>query len=254
MGAWLADRKNLAIIALTLLVATLVAIVVHDRKPDWLGLGQGRSEAVTVVEVTLDRQQWRILTIVFDRPLGEGHVGEVIGRDPATIAPPLGGAWKWQGANVLQFETTDRFAMATEYRVDLIPERLLKPDQVLRDKSTFTVRTEEFKIEKIDINEEPAADSEKKLQVIIRGNARFNYPVNPDVLIGKIRLIDPLQGEQQPVTLELETTYRSQIIGFRSKPIEKQKQERQLTLTILSDLKPEGGNLHLLPTGYNPSL
>ena len=244
MGAWLADRKNLTIVILTLLVLVLLTIVFHDRRPEWMNLSK-RGEPVTVVETTLDRQQWRILTVVFDRPLGEGRIGEVLGRDPATIVPPLGGAWKWQGANVLQFETTDRFAMATEYRVDLIPERLLKPDQVLRDKSTFTVRTEEFKIEKIDINEEPASDSGKKPQIILRGNARFNYPVNPDVLIGKMRLIDPLLGEQQPVALELETGYRSQIIGFRSKPIEKQKQERQLTLTILSDLKPEGGNLPL---------
>src|SRR5215203_4814613 len=107
MGAWLADRKNLAIVALTLLVLALLAIVFHDRQPEWMNLGK-RGEPVTVVETTLDRQQWRILTVVFDRPLGEGHIGEVLGRDPATIVPPLGGAWKWQGANVLQFETTDR--------------------------------------------------------------------------------------------------------------------------------------------------
>lgn len=156
---------------------------------------------MTVVETTLDRQHWRVLTVVFGRPLGEGHIGEVLGRDPATLTPSLGGVWKWQGANVLQFETTDQFAMATEYRVDLIPERILKPAQTLQGKSTLTVRTDEFAIEKVDLSEEPVADSGKRLQIIIRGSARFNYPVNPEVLIGKRRLIDPLQGEQQPVAL-----------------------------------------------------
>jgi len=260
MGTWFADRKNLALTALALIVVVLLAIVVHDRKPDWIGVGKRGGEQVAVLDVALDREQWRTLTVVFDRPLGEGHVGEILGRDPATIVPPLGGAWKWQGANVLRFETTDRFAMATEYRVDLIPERILKPTQTL-DKLTFTVRTDDFKIEKIDISEEVVPDAEKKPQVIIRGNARFNYPVNPDVLISKIRLIDPLQGEQNPIAIELETGYRSQVIGFRSKPIEKQKQERQLTLTILSDLKPEGGNIplaadwvQLIPLGSSEKL
>lgn len=31
MGVWLADRKNLTIAALTLLVLVLLAIVLHDR-------------------------------------------------------------------------------------------------------------------------------------------------------------------------------------------------------------------------------
>ncbi|NOT55978.1 MAG: alpha-2-macroglobulin family protein [Deltaproteobacteria bacterium] len=251
MGAWLADRKNLTIVALSLLVIALAALVVHDHNLGWLGFGP-RAEPVAIVETTLEREQWRTLTIVFDRPLGEGHVGEVLGRDPATITPPLGGVWKWQGANVLQFETTDRFAMATEYRVDLILERMLKPTQALKDKATFTVRTEEFKIEKIDLSEEPAPDADKKLQVIIRGSARFNYPVNPEVLIGKMRLLDPLLGTDKAVTLEMETGYTGQVMGFRSQPIEKQKQARQLTLTVLSDLKPEGGNLPLAADWVQP--
>ena len=36
MGAWLADRKNLAITALTLVVVALLAMVIHDRQPGWL--------------------------------------------------------------------------------------------------------------------------------------------------------------------------------------------------------------------------
>src|SRR5262245_36608615 len=112
MGAWFTDRKNLVIATLALLVCVLVAMVVQDRKPDWLRVGRGGGEPVAGLDVTLDREQWRTLAVVFDRPLGEGHVGEVLGRDPATLTPPLGGAWKWQGANVLQFETTDRFTMA----------------------------------------------------------------------------------------------------------------------------------------------
>src|SRR6266700_1758738 len=105
------------------------------------------------------------------------------------------------------------------------------------------ILVDQFQGERVDTVEEPVLEG--KHLVTIRGNVRFNYSVNPGVLASKMRLIDPLQGETNPIPLELETTYRSQDIGFHSKPVEKQKDKRELRLVILSDLKPEGGNLPL---------
>jgi hypothetical protein len=240
-----ADWRNLIIAGLAALVVALAGVLAADKLPGWLGAGKAKpvGEPVSVLDVVLDRQQLRFVDVLFDRPLGEGRVGEVLGRDPATVNPPLGGAWRWQGANILRFGPTDRLAMATEYQIALIPERILKPGQVFLSKVDFTLRTDQFQVERIDISEE--AVLEGKHQVIIRGNARFNYPVNPDVLTTKMRLIDPVRGEQDPVPLELETPYRSQVVGFRSKPIEKRKEARELKLVILSDLRPEGGNVPL---------
>jgi len=243
MGMWLTDRKNLAIAVLGVFVLVLSGVVLKDHFPGWGNAGRG--EPVSVLDVSLDREQLRSFAIVFDRPLGEGQVGEILGRDPASLQPSLGGSWRWQGANVLQFEATDRLAMATEYQITLIPERILKPGQRLKGKTDFVLRTDEFKVEKVEVAEEPVPVSQGKHLVVMRGNARFNYPVNPSVLVTKMRLIDPLRGEQEPIPLELETTYRSQVVGFRSKPVEKRKQERELKLIILSDLRPEGGNIPL---------
>ena len=245
MGSWFADWKNLTIAALVVAVITLSGVLLKARhaEEDKSGKGKPTKETASVLDIAFDRENQRGLNIVFDRPLGEGHIGEILGKDPAILKPITGGAWKWQGANVLRFEATDRFAMSTEYHVALILERLLKAGQTLKGKSEFTLQTDPFKVERIDITEEPVLET--KHQVTIRGSARFNTQVNPEVLATKLRLIDSLRGEQDPIPLELETTYRSQVIGFRSKPIEKQKASRELKLVILSNLTPEGSSVSL---------
>jgi hypothetical protein len=48
--------------------------------------------------------------------------------------------------------------MSTEYHVALILERLLKPGQTLKGKSEFTLQTDAFKVERIDITEEPVLE------------------------------------------------------------------------------------------------
>src|SRR5437867_1713860 len=253
---WITNWRNLALVGLSVLVVVLAGVILVDNLPGLLSIQQKKpvGEPVSVLDVVLDHKQMRSLDILFDRPLGERHVGEILGRDPVTLSPNLGGTWRWQGANVLRFEPTDHFAMATEYQITVIPQRLVKPGQIFMGKTDFTVRTDQFQVERVDTVEEQVLEG--KHVVTIRGNVRFNYSVNPGVLASKMRLIDPLQGETNPIPLELETTYRSQDIGFHSKPVEKQKDKRELRLVILSDLKPEGGNLplaadwvHTIPLG-----
>src|SRR5690348_5435668 len=109
MGSWLADGKNLIIAILAILVLVLGGLLLKGRVPKHAGGGKGKTTppAVSVLDVAFDRENPRGLNIVFDRPLGEGHVGEVLGKDPAILKPTTGGVWKWQGANVLRFEATD---------------------------------------------------------------------------------------------------------------------------------------------------
>ena len=53
--------------------------------------------------------------------------------------------------------------------------------------------------------EEPALEGKGK--VVFRGEIRFNYPVNPEVLASRIRLEDP-RGSK-PVAVTLETSWQS---------------------------------------------
>src|SRR5581483_3987960 len=103
MGSWLADRKNLTIAALVLVVVVLGGLLLKERRREGKQPGKGTPTpgTVSVLDVAFDRETQRGLNIVFDRPLGEGHVGEILGKDPAILKPTTGGAWKWQGANVL---------------------------------------------------------------------------------------------------------------------------------------------------------
>ena len=125
MGSWFSDWKNLTIIVLALVVFTLGGILLKDRSPEETQTGKGTPTAGTasVLDIAFDRETQRGLNIIFDRPLGEDHIGEILGKDPAILKPTTGGSWKWQGANVLRFEATNRFAMSTEYHVALILER-----------------------------------------------------------------------------------------------------------------------------------
>ena len=100
MGSWFSDWKNLTIAVLALVVLTLGGILLKDRSPEGTQTGKGTPTpgTVSVLDVAFDRKTQRGLNIVFDRPLGEGHIGEILGKDPAILKPTTGGSWKWQGA------------------------------------------------------------------------------------------------------------------------------------------------------------
>jgi hypothetical protein len=169
-------------VALATLCVGLATLLAAEHAPEMASMGWGDDrQPVDVLDVVLDRERLASLDILFDRPIGEGHVGEILGTPPATVTPALEGVWRWQGANVLRFEPAGRFAMATEYAVTLLPAVLLSSEQVLRGESRLTVKTDQFRVERVDSFEEPATD--RPGFVILRADMRFNYPVNPEALV-----------------------------------------------------------------------
>lgn len=199
-------------------------------------------DAVAVFDVVVDREARSYLDVLFDRPLGEGKVGDVLGTPPATLMPAMGGVWRWRDTNALRFEPTDRLPFATEIRIALIPDRLLGDEYHLAGDPELTVRTDPFLVEKVEAVEEPALEG--RSQVFFRGNVRFNYPVDPEELAPKIRIEDPAAPEGT-VAVELETGWQNQVVGFRSKPVQKQRQERTVTLVVDGTLTPAQGNVLL---------
>ncbi|MGH7820584.1 MAG: MG2 domain-containing protein, partial [Candidatus Binatia bacterium] len=237
------DWKNLVIVGLGAAVVVLGALLVRERLPQRRQpVGEPTGVPVTVIDVILDRERMASLDVLFDQPLGEKQVGEILGRDPARLKPKIAGSWRWHGANVLRFEAAARFEMATEYEIELRPDRLLEPGQYLAGKTELTFLTDRFQVERVDVYEEPTAEAGK---AILRGDFRFNYPVDPKVLATRVKLVDPLLGPQTPVAVHLDAAYWSPSVGFRTDPLEKRKEERTLTLTILSDLTSVQGNVPL---------
>lgn len=134
----ISDPKNVAIALLVLIVLIMGFLLVKnnlsdsgDEKPARVESG----ESVSVVEVKFDGKENRFIDIVFNKPVGKDQKGEILGRDPGTINPPVNGAWLWKTPNVLRFEASYRFNMATDYKISLDPENLLKPGEVLSCKT-----------------------------------------------------------------------------------------------------------------------
>ncbi len=209
------------------------------------------AEQVGLFEVVIDREGRQWLELVFDRPVlaegGEVGVGDVLGQPPATVDPPLGGSWRWRERNVLRFEPSGGFAPATAYAVDLIPERFLAAGQSFAGDTEVAVRIDQFLVEGVEVWEEPESEGGA---VVLRGNIRFNYNVEPETLAGLIRLEDP-RTEQDP-EIQLEAGWRNRSIPFRSTPVAKEKQPRQVVLTIDAALTPAEGNVPLGETYAQP--
>jgi alpha-2-macroglobulin len=198
----------------------------------------GTGEEVAVFDVVVDRQNRQYADILFDHPLGEGKVGEILDPAPAGIFPALGGTWKWQDTNALRFQPSGGFPVASEYKVTLEPEKILAEGQVFTGDRELAIKTDPFLVEGVDVREEPALEG--KAQVIFRGDMRFNYPVNPEVLAPLVKLVDPDRSEPVPVTLE--TDWHNNVIGFRTDAVEKKPEERTVQLVIAKDLTPANGN------------
>lgn len=241
---WLSRRhwKDAVIAVLILLLATVSAFAFRDRLA---GVFErpAAGEEVSVFDVVLDRENRAYVDVLFDRPLGEGKVNQVLDPAPATIEPALGGFWKWQDTNALRFQPSGGFPVASRYEIALLPERLLGPGQTFKGKTELEVVTDRFLVEGVDLMEEPALEG--KSQVVFRGTIRFNYAVNPEVLAPKVKLIDPALGDDKPVAVELETSWHDQAIGFRTAAVQKGDEERKLRLVIAADLVPAEGNVAL---------
>ncbi len=54
--------------------------------------------------VVVDRESREYFDGLFDKPVGQGRIGEVLDPAPAKIEPALGGSWKWQTTNALRFQ------------------------------------------------------------------------------------------------------------------------------------------------------
>ena len=86
--------------------------------------GASGGETVAVFNVVVDREGRQWFDVLFDKPVGQGKVGEVLDPAPAKIYPALGGSWKWQTTNALRFQPSGGLPVASEYRVTLDPAKI----------------------------------------------------------------------------------------------------------------------------------
>jgi uncharacterized protein YfaS (alpha-2-macroglobulin family) len=253
--------KDAAIAVLTLLFLAISAFAFKDKLAGaaawWKPKPKG--EQVAVFNVVMDRKNRAYVDILFDHPLGQGKQGAVLDPSPAKIEPSLGGFWKWQDTNALRFQPSENFPVASEFKITLLPERLLKPGQELVGDRELKVVTDRFLVEGVDLTEEPALTGKGK--VLFRGTLKFNYEVKPQELAPRIKLVDPEAPDGKPVAVLLETEYESKTIGFRTEVVQKKKEERKVRLVVGGELTSAAGNVplgddwtHEIPLGSSEKL
>jgi uncharacterized protein YfaS (alpha-2-macroglobulin family) len=236
--------KDVAIAVLALLLTSVSAYAFKEPLAAAVArfqAGAQGGETVSVFDVVLDRQNRQYVDFLFDRPLGEGKQGEVLGEAPATVTPVLGGSWTWKDSNALRFEPSGGFPVASEFKFELAPERLIKEGQVFTGETEHVVKTDQFLVENVEAIEEPALEG--KAMVFFHGNIKFNYAVDPKVLAPRVKIVDPRSAE--PIAVELETGWENDTIAFHTAAIQKEKDERKVELVIAQDLTPTGGNAPL---------
>ncbi len=239
-----AQWKDVSIVALSLSLVAMSAYAFRDqisKAKAKLQAGAQGGETVSVFDVLVDREGRQYVDILFDRPLGEGLQGEVLSDAPATLDPALGGSWRWQDTNALRFSPSGGFPVASTYTIELIPERLLRPGQVFSGDTEIKVVTDRFLVSGVDLDEEIAG----KAKIALRGTLKFNYAVDPEVLVGKVRIEDSTRGADSPVEIQFDTYYSTSSIEFHTGPIDKQPNERKIRLVVSKELTPTEGSVPL---------
>jgi uncharacterized protein YfaS (alpha-2-macroglobulin family) len=243
------DRKDLALVVLSVGMLLFAILWLAERgsapadRPAAEIEAVADRDAVQLIDVALDRERRAHLDLVFDRALGDTLVGDVLGQPPVRLSPHTGGIWRWQAANVLRFTPTHRLAPATRYTIELLPSLLVPEGMALVGERRFEAQTDAFQVERVIAHEEPEPDADHRVR--LRGELRFNYPVEPRELAPRIALLDPDAPDAKEVAVALESRHGATVIGWRSDPIEKSHAERELRLTIAADLTPAEGNVPL---------
>jgi hypothetical protein len=233
--------KDVIIGVLALLFLSMSAYAFREPLSNtWARLQAGAQggETVAVFDVVVDRENRQYFDILFDKPLGQGKVGETLDPAPASISPTLGGTWTWRDTNALRFQPSGGLPVASEYTVELDPAKVIQEGQVFTGETELKVRTDKFLIEEVTVFEELALEGKSK--VYYRGEIRFNYPVNPETLAPLVKVTDPETTEPVPVVLE--TDWQSRVVGYRTEPVQKKRDERKVRLTIGGALTPSNGN------------
>lgn len=237
--------KDAVILTLAILTLTLGGLLWRERfagAGGEAGAAAGELGEISVFEIVLDRDRSRFIDVLFDRPVVEQGVGDILDRPPATLAPSVGGFWVWRDKSVLRFESTGPLPVATEFTLALLPVRFEAMGKRLAGDSEFKVRTDRFLVERVELSEEPAPEG--RGQVIFRGRIQFNYAVEPKELATRIRLADTARP-LEPIAVNLETTWATNVVGFATAPVQKTKQARTLTFAVSGDLTPARGNVPL---------
>ncbi|SKA77058.1 hypothetical protein SAMN02745704_00931 [Paucidesulfovibrio gracilis DSM 16080] len=232
------DVKNILIILLLLVVAVETFLLLGGNASK---VGTKDDPAnIAVTETTINIADRRDITLEFSYPLGKGRQGQPV-EAPAVISPDHPGEWHWTGPYSMTYRAEEPFQLATRYTVKLHPEKFLKEGQTFTGDRKIRFKTGNFSMDALKLHATPAEGGPTLIH--LEGSIRFNAPVLPEDFLNAVSLNDPLS--ETPLEITVLNGWRSREINFRSAPVEKLPQPRELTLRISGKLRPQPGSLAL---------
>jgi uncharacterized protein YfaS (alpha-2-macroglobulin family) len=224
------NRPKVAALAVVAAVVVLAAMVTK-------GLS-GPEHVVRVHEVRVDRASRAFVDIVFTQPVAADHIGEIVMDPPASVFPAINGVWRWINGNTLRFQPAGGFSIASQYKLTVAPAKIGTADLPFAGEREFVIKTDDFIVRHVTWGEQPAGNG----FVILQGEASFNYRVDPAGLAPRIHLRD---GAVKNGKVEIITSYEHESISWRTPPLGKEKQQREVALVIDKDLFSTEGNVTL---------
>lgn len=207
--------KNWIIVLLVLVVAAQAWLL----KDQYLST---KSAGLAVNAVSLDSSMRTTLAVEFDQPV-PASVREQ--PEPARIEPEASGQWIWTNPYTLKFLAQTPLPLDMQYTLILSPE--VFPDSALRGERSTVVRTGNFAVQELTLNE--LSSDAGPTMVELEGRIVFNAPVDPRKLLPALQLTE---SNGTRVELLLQTQWRTTSFGFRSAPIRKESARRTLTLRL----------------------
>ncbi len=217
------------------------------------------TNSVFVQAIQIEPEFRRYLLLSFDRPIGQDKVGKAPEKNPGSFSPEIDGSWSWISPFVLRFDAQKPFEAKSNYYFYLDTPNLDTGSYGFGGDTGFTLRGEPFVVTNFMLQEEPAPRDDQK--VLITGKIEFSYPVNPKDFARFFTLTETNKDQKQPVAVDILTGYRTRIMEFRSGPLSKDKDPRQIVATVAaglgtpkSSLKLDNGTTAELTLVYDPNL
>ncbi len=198
---------------------------------------------VSVQTIRIEPEFRRYLLLSFDRPVGQDKVGKAPDKNPGSFSPEMDGSWNWISPFVLRFDAHTPFTPNANYYFYLDSENFDTGSYTFGGDTGFTLRSEPFIVTNLTLQEEP--DSSVSQKVVVTGQVEFSYPVSPKDFAKFFTLTEKCNGREQPVAMDILTTYRSETISFRSGPVNKDKDSRTIVATVAAGLQTPKSGLQL---------
>ena len=180
-------------------------------------------------------------TIEFSQDIvSDTLVGDYLDQAPLKFSPPIPGLYKWVARHKLRFLPETFLLPSTEYTAEVLPEIVTQENHYLKGKRKFKLHTARFRIEDASISLHFGPDIKK--EVVLMGEVRFNYPVEPEGVKDYLNIVIE-RGRHIP--FEITTSRSSTSIRFESEPMERWDEDRTIHLMVSQGIRPINGNLGL---------